>query len=278
MTYPIEILKDTSNPRATLHLFHANGFPPSSYRVLVNELSDNFSVVSLPSRPLWTPLPDPTQVRSWDFMADDLLAGLAEHELSSVIGVGHSMGGVATIMASIREPERFKAIILIDPTLLPHSILWLIRLTKIWPWIDVPLARKALARKRQWESFENAIERYQGRRLFARWVDGAIEDYVRSISQENEEGQLDLTYPPEWEAQIYRTIPVNIWKYVSQIKVPCLVIRGAETDTFVQKSADHWHKIRPDIPMITLPNTTHLLPMEEPATIAQHIAEFIDRL
>lgn len=278
MAYPIEILKDTPNPRAILHLAHANGFPPRSYRALVNELNDDLKVVSLPSRPLWTPPPDPNHIQNWEFMVDDLLAGLAEHQFPSVIGIGHSMGGVATIMASIREPERFKGIILLDPTLLPRQILWLIRLTKIWPWVDVPLAKKALARKRQWESFENAIERYQGRRLFARWADGAIEDYVRSISQENEHGQLDLIYPPEWEAQIYRTIPSDVWKYVAQITVPCLVISGAQTDTFTPKSVEHWRKIRADIPILTLPDTSHLLPMEEPAAIATHITEFINQL
>lgn len=278
MAYPLEILQGVTDPSEIIHLAHANGFPPSCYRVLVNELADNHQVVALPSRPLWTPPPDPQQFHSWEMMADDLLAGLTEHNLSRVIGLGHSMGGIATIIASIRQPERFKALILLDPTLLPRPILTLIKMTTLLPWTDVPLARKALARKRHWKSFEIALSRYQGRRLFEHWVEGALEDYVRSISRENDIGRLDLIYSPEWEAQIYRTIPMNVWKYVPQINVPCLVISGAKTDTFTAKSVAYWQKLRPDIPVITVPNTTHLLPLEAPIQIAKHIKQFIDQL
>ena len=278
MAYPIKILQEVANPIHSIHLAHANGFPPECYRVLVRELEDDQQVVALPSRPLWKPAPPPHEFKHWETMADDLLAGLAEHNLAEVIGLGHSMGGTASMIASIRQPERFKALILLDPTLLPRSVLWLIKMTSIVPWMDVPLARKAMARKRQWESFENALSRYQGRRLFGRWVDGALEDYVRSISHENDDGTLDLIYPPEWEAQIYRTIPVDVWKYVPQINVPCLVISGAETDTFTAKSVAYWRKLRPDIPVITLPETTHLLPLEAPKLIAQHIKQFVNQL
>lgn len=278
MRYPIEILQESSQPEHVIHLAHANGFPPACYRLLVDAIADNHQVVALPSRPLWSPPPDPQQFHSWEVMADDLLAGLDEHNLESVIGLGHSMGGTASILASIKSPQRFKALILLDPTLLPRQLLWLIRLTNLMPGLEMPLVRKALARKTTWESFDLALKRYQGRSLFAHWADGALEDYIRAISRENEAGQLDLIYPPDWEAQVYRTIPINIWKYVPKISVPCLVISGANTDTFTAKSVAYWRKLRPDISMITLPDTTHFLPMEAPQVIAQHINDFVDGL
>ncbi len=43
---------------------HANGFPPETYRVLLEELSRRFSVASFAARPLW-PGSDPRSVSSW---------------------------------------------------------------------------------------------------------------------------------------------------------------------------------------------------------------------
>ena len=41
-----------------------------------------------------------------------------------VIGVGHSIGATVTLRAAIRQPERFRALILLDPAFFrPHFIL-----------------------------------------------------------------------------------------------------------------------------------------------------------
>ena len=37
----------------TLHLAHANGFPPGTYRQLANALTSDYHVIALPSRALW---------------------------------------------------------------------------------------------------------------------------------------------------------------------------------------------------------------------------------
>jgi pimeloyl-ACP methyl ester carboxylesterase len=270
---------DNKNP--TLHLAHANGFPPGVYTEYITHLAEHYSVVSLPARPLWEPPPPPENMASWHDMAEDLLTGLEYHRLTPVIGVGHSMGGVATILSSIRRPEWFRAIVLIDPVIMSRRALWMIRLLRFFrPNIQYPLTRQALRRRRQWASREAAFERFHGRSIFARWPDTALWNYIDSVTRpaDDETEGIVLRYPPEWEARIYQTIPLEIWRYVPKISVPALVIRGEETDTFSHASAQLWQKLRPDIPVITISAAGHLLPIERPAEVARQTLTFLNNL
>jgi pimeloyl-ACP methyl ester carboxylesterase len=278
MPIPLDVLQDTPEPNYTLHLSHANGFPPLTYQVLVNHLPQTYRVVGLQGRALWQPTPPIEEFTSWETIADDLLAGLDELQLDSVIGVGHSMGGVATLIASVKQPQRFKAMILLDPTLLPPILLWAMRLVKNLPGIRRPLIEQARTRKRSWESLEAAFERYRPRPLFQGWPDEALYDYIRAISQPDANGTLHLVYSPEWEARIYETIPLDGWSWVPRITVPTLVICGAQSDTFRPRSARHWRKLRPDLAVISIPQAGHFVPMQAAETVAHYMVRFISTL
>src|SRR5262245_22227216 len=99
-----------------MHLAVANGFPPQTYIPLFQPFTERYRVVSLPPRALWSGQHDPSETGSWRALADDLLAGMETHKLNNVIAVGHSFGGVASALAAIKQPQRFRALILLDPT------------------------------------------------------------------------------------------------------------------------------------------------------------------
>lgn len=274
---PLLELQPGKDPSATLHLYHANGIPPETYRVLVDALDDDLRVVSLYARPMWNPPVSPNGFDSWRIMADDLLRGLDEHGLDRVIGVGHSMGGTTTMLASIKQPQRFTGIILLDPVLMPRRFLWLMRVLRAIIGYNIPLADMARNRRRTWESAEAAFTRYRGRAMFERWPDQALRDYIDSISRPvgDNSSALELIYPPEWEARIYETMPVDVWQHVPKITVPTLVICGAESDTFRPLSAHLWRKLRPDINVISIPDATHFVPVEAVEAVASAMGEFI---
>ena len=56
----------------TIHLAHANGFPPTTYQQLINELTPHFHVVGMKARPLW-PNSEFNEFKSWKDAADDLI-------------------------------------------------------------------------------------------------------------------------------------------------------------------------------------------------------------
>ena len=69
-------------------------------------------------RPLW-PDSRPEDIEDWRPLTDDFLHFLDAHQTAPIACVGHSMGGIALLRAALREPERFKAIVLLDPVLFP---------------------------------------------------------------------------------------------------------------------------------------------------------------
>lgn len=102
-----------------LHLAHANGFPPGTYRPLAEALADRYRVIALPARPLWSDQ-RPESSPTWRPLADDLVRGMDELGLAGVVGVGHSLGGVLTLWAANRRPDLFRCVVLIDPVIFPQ--------------------------------------------------------------------------------------------------------------------------------------------------------------
>jgi pimeloyl-ACP methyl ester carboxylesterase len=90
------------------------------------------------------------------------LAGLRSINAQKVIGIGHSMGGVATMTVAIRQPELFDRIVLVDPTLLPPVFL---RKVNVMKWFGmkprIDLIQGALKRRRQWDSQEQAYQLFK---------------------------------------------------------------------------------------------------------------------
>jgi len=59
---------------------------------------------------------DPARYSTLDGYADDVLAICRELELTGVVFVGHSVSAMIGVLAAIREPDRFAALVLIGPS------------------------------------------------------------------------------------------------------------------------------------------------------------------
>src|SRR5690606_31917969 len=105
-----------------LHFAHANAYPPGVYRQFLTELSADFHVLAMDQRPLW-PGEQPEQLHSWHPLADDLVDFLEARGAGEIIGVGHSLGAVITMVAAIRRPVLFRRLVLVDPVFLAPQIL-----------------------------------------------------------------------------------------------------------------------------------------------------------
>jgi len=86
-----------------LHFLHANGYPPECYRPLLTGLSAHYHVFAMHQRPLWSDS-QPGSINDWHPLTDDLLRFLDEQNPGPLIGVGHSVGGIVTLRAALRQP------------------------------------------------------------------------------------------------------------------------------------------------------------------------------
>jgi pimeloyl-ACP methyl ester carboxylesterase len=206
------------------------------------------------------------------------LAQLNELTAQPVIGIGHSVGGVATMYAAVKQPDRFRALVLIEPTLLAPPLLWAASALRFFSKpLNIRLADGALRRRRSWESIEDAYEYFKGRRLFQRWPDAVIRSYAESMTRPSRDG-VELRWSPEWEARIYHTFDTTSWKLPGKLTIPTLVIRGSLTDTFTDLSALTFRLRNRHAVQIRVDGAGHLVPQEKPEISGRSIANFLAEL
>lgn len=256
-----------------MHFAHANGYPPGAYRAMLTPLTKSFAIEAMLFRPLHPgrPLSD---LRSWRQLADDLVRFLDERDRGPVVGVGHSLGAVSTMLAAAKRPDLFSQLIIIEPVFLPEAVYW------IAPLIPVPLrkylvppARIARKRTSRWPSRQHAYAHLRKKGVFRRIGD----ENFRGITEEiiiEEKGAATLRYSREWETRTYTTL-ANPWQALKQVRLPVLGMRGRYSDTVGDASWERWARVQPQAEMVAHRDAGHLLPFEHPEWIVHQIHAFL---
>ncbi len=261
-----------------LHFLHANGYPPECYKSLLELLKTEYRVFGMLLRPLWDDS-KPEEINNWHPLSDDLLRFISDQKTDPVIGVGHSIGATVTLRAALRDPGKFRALILIDPVLFVPSFMvrWhIIRLLGLGERF-YPLIKGAKKRRRTFDDLETVIRGYRTRNIFRYMSDEHLRIFIEGITQPNFDGGYDLVYPPEWEAQIYRTgmHDFDILRDLPKLEVPTIFLRGMETDTFLKNVAKLVKRKQPRVRIKTLEKSTHILPLERPKEVFEIMQSFL---
>ncbi len=262
-----------------LHFHHANGYPPQAYRLLLERLCQQHHVLAMRMRALW-PGEDAAQLKDWRLFSDDLASFLDQQGIQRLVGVGHSIGATTTLRLALRQPQRFQALVLIDPVLFPLRmvLLWKLIYRLSLGYRVHPLVKGALKRRNRFESRAAMFANYRQKPIFSRMSDESLAAYVDALACEQPDGQMQLCYPPAWEARVYVTsmrADLALWRDLPTLKPPVLVIRGADTDTFGEPAARLFQQKLPQARLVSLPDTTHLVPLEAPQAVFEHIQTFL---
>jgi len=261
-----------------LHFAHANGFPPGTYRKLVDELRDSHRVFSMAARPLW---PDsiPQALRDWSPLAEDLRAELDRRGLSGIVGVGHSLGGVVSLLAAAADPGLFSAVVAVDPLIMTGSFSLFWRTVKaIGLQNRISLVRGARRRRERWSDRDEARKSYSSKRIFAGWDPEVLDDYVDAGMADLPEGGVRLRYPREWEASIFAAAPHDLWPELRRVSVPTLFVQGEHSDTFLDAARARVEREVPGSRTVVIEDSSHFVPMERPTELARVINEFLGTL
>ena len=215
-------------------------------------------------------------------MADDLLAGLEQYDLNNVIGIGHSVGAIVTMIAAIKEPGRFRALVLFDPTILPPLVIEMMQAT-----VDQfgellnPLAERAIKRRANFPSQQTMYEALRVKTLFQDWDEEAMQAYITHGSMPNPNGDgVILRWSPGWESFYFSTIHLAIWETVPKMNglVPTLILRGADSDVYVAETADVVQGLLPSITQIEVEGHGHLFPQTAPKDTAQIVRTWLGKI
>ncbi|MCY3916278.1 MAG: alpha/beta hydrolase [Chloroflexi bacterium] len=273
----IELAGESGAP--PLHLAPANGFPPRTYAPLLSKLSA-FRSVCLPPRALWGDQAPPTEYRDWHADADDLLAGFVAHDLREVLALGHSLGGVVSMLALLKAPERFKALIMLDPPILLPDMLAVIRAAWDGGYIDqMPLVHGALRRRQVFASREEAFERFRQKPLFADWSDESLWLYIEHGTRKRSNGdEFELLWSTDWEAHYFSTVYLQIWEDLPLLteSPPALLVRGGASGTLVAEAFERVQSLAPALDCIELAKQGHLFPLAAPQETAMLILGWLN--
>jgi pimeloyl-ACP methyl ester carboxylesterase len=279
-----------SQTGSALVFAHANGYPPQAYRTFLEPFLKNYQVEAIYLRPFW-PGSDPDQLRDWRGFRDDYLdylisrmdqdqSGGSLPSSQKIIGIGHSVGAMTTLMAAIQRPEYFRLLVLIEPVLFTRvrgTLNRLIAPLKILRRVH-PLIKGTLKRKRSFSDREAMFENYRVKKIFQRLSDQVLGDYVGGLALDMPDGRVGLKYSPDWEARIYETGGLAdwyVWKNLSRISCPVLVIRGKQTDTLQPITFQNMVKKMVNGKGLTVPGAGHLLPLEKPHQTAAIILDYL---
>jgi pimeloyl-ACP methyl ester carboxylesterase len=262
------------------HFLHGNGFCAGTYTPFIRYLVDELHILASDVRGHGgSDQPGVDRIRHWDIFAEDL-KNLIEQKMSApVVGIGHSLGAVATYIAAAQYPHLFNAVILIEPVILPYRLLWFLAVLKLLGLRGIlPLAKMARRRRRQFKSKQEALKLFAaGRGIFKNWSKEFVDAYLECGLLEKDEKTAVLNCDPELEAQIFESIPLNVWRYAKKVRCPVLTIRGELSDIFHADAARRLGDIIADYELQTISRSGHFPSMEKPQECANRIIDFVDR-
>jgi pimeloyl-ACP methyl ester carboxylesterase len=276
------ILSDSGPP---LIFLHANGYPPEAYRTFLKPFLDTYRVEAPYQRPFW-PGSVPEEFKDWLGFRDDYLDyfnARQNADTQKIIGMGHSLGAMSTVMAAILEPYHFRALILIEPVLFSRSWGVLMRLTRPFRLLHRfhPLIKGTLKRRNSFPDQESMFRNYRKKPIFQKLSDDVLRDYVSGLTLYNPDRSISLRYSPEWEARVYEISGLAdwfVWSNLSRIHLPVFVLRGATTDTLWASTLDQMIDRLPNGTGYTMENAGHLAPLEKPKLLAKVVLEYLDTI
>lgn len=256
-----------------IHFAHANAYPPASYRQFFEHLGDKYDILAPALRPLW-PDADPDALTDWRGIGDDMIEMLDGNVETPVIGMGHSLGAVATMHAALKRPDLFRALVFVEPVFLPKEAREALRALRAQGEYEWPMVRMAQMRRDRWPSRQDAFDRFRQKSVFERFSDEALWDYVNAGLQPIGD-EWTLTYSKLWEARIYALAPLDAPELVSGLTPPVLGFRGALTDTISADVWTQWQQTHAAATLVEMAEVGHLIPMEQPAQLAQQIETWL---
>ncbi len=257
----------------TLLLAHATGFHARCWDRVVARLPGRH-VLAVDQRGHGRSEGEPPV--DWRMFGRDLAAVARAFDLRDAVGVGHSMGGHATVEAAAAEPSRFRRLVLIDPVIGPPEA-YVIGSRARFTDMPHPTAK----RRARWASPAEMEARFRDRPPFDAWDPAVLRDYCEYGLLPDPAGDgFVLACDPAFEADVYMGALENAGVYdsVAAVTVPVLVVRVMAPPTLRDMMDFRYSPTWPGLAAafrngreIHLPDATHFVPMEHPALVAEYI-------
>ena len=252
----------------TLVFSHANSYPAGCYRLLFDAWrAAGYEVHAInkyghdPQHPVSS---------NWPHLVSQLLRFLDEEvrPKEPVFLVGHSLGGLLSLMAAARRPEPLRGVLMLDSPYIRGWRAGFVAFGKLsGPIHKQPPASIAQERRQHWPDRAALEAHFKSKALFQAWDPRVLQDYLDcGFEPDPARGGLRLAFRREVEAAVYATLPHALARATRGLRVPRAFIAGTHSREMRMGGLEATRRFVG--PLYREIEGSHLFPFEQPEATA----------
>jgi pimeloyl-ACP methyl ester carboxylesterase len=249
---------------------HANSFPASTYQVMLASLKKRgFTVKGIEKFGHDARYP---VTNNWPYLVQELAdfaRPFVEKSGEKAWLVGHSLGGILSIMCAARHPELARGVLLLDSPVIGGWKATALGAAKISGIVgNISPGKISQRRTQSWASEQVAYDRFKSKRAFALWDDEVLRDYIAHGTFSGEDGKRHLSFDRQIETLIYNTLPDNLTQLLRKMPLQCpaAFIGGLQSHELKRTGTKLIERFTHG--RMNWIDGTHLFPMEKPLVAA----------
>jgi pimeloyl-ACP methyl ester carboxylesterase len=257
-----------------LHFAHANSYPAGVYRQFFATLSEHFDIQSLD---MHAHNPQYPVSDGWPHLVDEYINELTTRYNEPVILVGHSLGGMLSMMVAHKRPDLVRCVVMLDAPVVGgwRAFAWRM-IKRLGRAYSVPPAKFSIRRRNVWPDAQAAHDHFAVKDIFAAWAPGVLADYMDSGLKPHPDG-VQLRFTRENETAVYATLPHHLPQLLRKgTSVPIGFI-GGDNSWETSQAGHEYTQALVGRHFRILPGG-HLFPMETPVAAAEATREMIMEL
>ena len=248
---------------------HGNSFPAGTYNVLLGQLRQRgFDVAAIDRFGHDAQYP---VTSNWPHLVQQLADFAAQQVAESgerVFLVGHSLGGILSVMAAAQHPQLARGVLMLDSPLISGWRATTVGVAKHTQMVGaVSPGRVSRQRRMSWASTDEALDHFGKKKVFAQWDPQVLRDYV-THGLHDEDGRRVLGFDRAVETAIYNTLPHNLDRLLRRhpLRCPAAFIGGLASVEMRQVGMALTRRVTGG--RIMMLDGSHLFPMEQPLATA----------
>jgi pimeloyl-ACP methyl ester carboxylesterase len=249
---------------------HGNSFPGATYSVMLDALKKRGYQIKFIDKFGHDPLYPVTN--NWPHLVEqlaDFVRPMLKPSGGKAILVGHSLGGIVSILCASKYPELAQGVVLLDSPVIGGWRAKALQAAKSSGLMGSISPGKISQRRTQiWPSAEAAYNSFKSKRAFARWHDACLRDYIAHGTTDGDDGKRHLAFDRRIETQIYNTLPDHLESILRKHPLQCKAafVGGLQSEELKQTGTETTAAFTQG--RMLWMDGTHLFPMEKPFAAA----------